>query len=338
MPRSNQPPIDTLTAEVGEPHAGQRLDRFLSEALPELSRTRVQALIKDGQVASSGATIEDVKYRVKPGDRFELIVPPTVETTLTPEDIPLDVLHEDDALIVIDKPAGLVVHPGAGQPDGTLVNALIAHCGDSLSGIGGVARPGIVHRLDKDTSGLMVVAKTDKAHRKLAKQFADHGRTGQLERGYLALVWGAPSRPRGVIDAPIGRHPTSRTKMAVRPLDKGRHAATHWRVVETYGAGKDGPLASLIECTLETGRTHQVRVHMAHFGHPLIGDPLYARGFKSKLRNLPEALHNQIGALGRQALHAGRLAFVHPESDKLLEFNSPLPDDLARIADTLKQL
>jgi len=338
MPRSDQPPIDTFTAEVDEAHAGQRLDRFLSETLPDLSRTRVQALIKDGQVASSGATIEDVKYRVKPGDRFELTVPPAVETTLAPEAIPLNVLYEDDCLLVIDKPAGLVVHPGAGQPHGTLVNALIAHCGDSLSGIGGVARPGIVHRLDKDTSGLMVVAKTDKAHRSLAKQFADHGRTGALERGYLALVWGAPSRPHGVINAPVGRHPTSRTKMAVLPADKGRHAVTHWRVVETYGNDKDGPLASLIECTLETGRTHQVRVHLAHFGHPLIGDPLYARGFKSKLRKLPAPLQSRIAAIKRQALHAGRLAFVHPETRTLLEFNSPQPDDLSDIAGTLKQL
>jgi 23S rRNA pseudouridine1911/1915/1917 synthase len=338
MPRSDQPPVDTFTAEVDEIHAGQRLDRFLSEALPDLSRTRVQALIRDGHVASRGATIEDVKYRVKLGDRFELAVPRPAETALAPEAIPLDVIYEDDALIVIDKPAGLVVHPGAGQPAGTLVNALIAHCGDSLSGIGGVARPGIVHRLDKDTSGLMVVAKTDKAHRALAKQFADHGRTGDLERGYLALVWGAPQRPHGVINAPIGRHPTNRTKMAVLPEDKGRPAATRWRVIETYGAGKDGPLASLIECTLETGRTHQVRVHMAHIGHPLIGDPLYGRGFKSKLRKLPESLQSQIAALDRQALHAARLAFVHPDTGTLLEFNSPPPDDFAGIADTLKQL
>ncbi len=179
MPRSHQPPAELLAAEVDESHAGMRLDRFLSAALPQLSRTRVQALIKCGQVASRGATIEDAKYRVKPGERFELAVPPAAETTLAAEAIPLDVVYEDDALIVIDKPAGLVVHPGAGQPAGTLVNALIAHCGKSLSGIGGVARPGIVHRLDKDTSGLMVVAKTDQAHRALAEQFADHGRTGE---------------------------------------------------------------------------------------------------------------------------------------------------------------
>ncbi|MGH6802389.1 MAG: RluA family pseudouridine synthase, partial [Methyloceanibacter sp.] len=245
-----------------------------------------------------------------------------------------NVVYEDDTLIVIDKPAGFVVHPGAGHAAGTLVNALIAHCGMSLSGIGGVARPGIVHRLDKDTSGLMVVAKTDQAHRALAAQFADHGRTGELERGYLALVWGAPSRPYGTIDAAIGRHPTSRTKMAVLPA-KGREAVTHWRVVETFGR-KDAPIASLIECTLETGRTHQVRVHLAHIGHPLIGDPLYGQGFKSKLRKLPEPLRGKL-ALDRQALHAARLAFAHPVTGTLLKFNSPLPADLAEIVEAFKE-
>ncbi len=338
MPKLNQPPAEHLNAEVDESHAGQRLDLFLSGALPQLSRTRVQALIREGQVASSGATIEDVKYRVKPGDRFDLAVPAPVDTTLLGEAIPLDVVYEDDALIVIDKPAGLVVHPGAGQPDGTLVNALIAHCGKSLSGIGGVARPGIVHRLDQKTSGLLVVAKTDQAHRALAAQFADHGRTGELARGYLALVWGAPQRTHGRIEAPIGRHPTSRTKMAVLRPDKGRHAVTHWRLVEAYGHDKEGPIASLLACTLETGRTHQVRVHLAHIGHPLIGDPLYALGFKSKLRKLPDAARAKLAALNRQALHAEHLAFVHPITGTLLEFNSPLPPDLAEITDTLKQL
>jgi 23S rRNA pseudouridine1911/1915/1917 synthase len=338
MPRSSQPPVERLTAEVDESHAGMRLDRFLSEALPQLSRTRVQALIKDGQVASGGATIKDAKYRVKPGDRFALAVPAAAEAAPRPEVIPLDVVYEDDALIVIDKPAGLVVHPGAGQPAGTLVNALIAHCGKSLSGIGGVARPGIVHRLDKETSGLMVVAKTDQAHRALAKQFADHGRTGDLERGYLALVWGAPQKPQGRIDAPIGRHPTSRTRMAVLTEKKGRRAVTHWRVVETYGGDKECPIASLIQCRLETGRTHQVRVHLTHIGHPLLGDSLYGGGFKSKVKKLPQAAQTKFAALKRQALHAERLAFLHPATETLLEFNSPLPSDLAEIADTLAEL
>jgi len=337
MPRSEKASaLKRLHAEADASHDGQRLDRFLSMRLPELSRTRVQSLIKQGHVSSGSATIVDVKYRVKPGMRFTLDVPPTVPAEPGAETIPLTVVYEDDALIVIDKPAGLVVHPGAGHAKGTLVNALIAHCGQSLSGIGGVARPGIVHRLDKDTSGLMVAAKTDRAHRALAKQFADHGRTGQLERGYLALVWGAPSRPHGTIDAPVGRHPASRTKMAVL-RGKGREAMTHWRVVETFGHGKE-PVASLIECTLETGRTHQVRVHLAHIGHPLIGDPLYGQGFKSKLRKLPEPLQGKLAALSRQALHAKHLAFVHPTSGTLLKFNSPLPAELAEIVAAFKEL
>jgi len=337
MPRTDQPHVERLTAEVDESHAGKRLDRFLSDALPALSRTRVQALIRAGQVASGGATIEDVTYRVKPGDRFALTVPPAAPTALQGEAIPLNIVYEDDALIVLDKPAGLVVHPGAGQSAGTLVNALIAHCGESLSGIGGVARPGIVHRLDKDTSGLMVVAKTDRAHRALAKQFADHGKSGELERGYLALVWGAPSRPQGRIDAPIGRHPTSRTKMAVLP-EKGRHAVTHWRVLERYGKDKQHPVASLIACRLETGRTHQVRVHLAHIGHPLLGDSLYGSGFKSKVKKLPQPAQAALANLGRQALHAERLAFTHPVTGTLLEFNSPQPEDMAEIAGKLAEL
>jgi 23S rRNA pseudouridine1911/1915/1917 synthase len=327
---------ERLTAEAHAEHEGLRLDRFLSDLLPQLSRTRVQALIREGHVTSRGATIEEVKYRVKPGDRFALAVPPAAETSLRGETIPLDVIYEDDALIVIDKPAGLVVHPGAGNPRGTLVNALIAHCGDSLSGIGGVARPGIVHRLDKDTSGLMVVAKTDQAHRGLAAQFADHGRSGDFERGYLALVWGAPHLPHGRIEAPIGRHPTSRTKMAVLP-GKGRESVTHWRVLERFGP-KNAPVASLIECRLETGRTHQVRVHLAHIGHPLVGDPLYGRGFKSKLGKLSGKLQSKLTSLNRQALHATHLAFVHPASGTLLRFNSPLPRALIEIVDAFKEL
>ena len=329
--------LDRLEAEAEASHDGLRLDRFLSELLPGLSRTRLQGLIKQGRVSSSGATIVDAKYRVKPGERFLVDVPPPAPPEPKPEAIPLDVVYEDDALIVIDKPAGLVVHPGAGHHAGTLVNALIAHCGKSLSGIGGVARPGIVHRLDKDTSGLLVVAKTDAAHRALAGQFADHGRTGELERGYLALVWGVPPRPHGTIDAAIGRHKTSRTKMAVLPSSKGRAAATHWRVIETYGPAKE-PVASLLACTLTTGRTHQVRVHLAHIGHPLIGDPLYGQGFKSKPRKLPEPLRGKLESLDRQALHAAELAFVHPLTGRLLKFNSPLPADLSEIVQAFKQL
>jgi 23S rRNA pseudouridine1911/1915/1917 synthase len=325
-----------LTAEAGESDAGARLDRFLSDRLPSLSRTRIQSLIKQGHVTRGEATIEDTKYRVKPGDCFEIVLPPTLPAEPEAQSIPLHIVYEDDALIVIDKPAGLVVHPGAGHASGTLVNALIAHCGASLSGIGGVARPGIVHRLDKDTSGLLVIAKTDTAHRALAAEFADHGREGALERVYLALVWGAPPRPHGKIDAPIGRHPTSRTKMAVLP-GKGRLAVTHYRVLASFG-GKKEPVASLIECHLETGRTHQVRVHLAHIGVPIVGDPLYAQGFKSKLDTMPEPLRSKLSKLNRQALHACGLSFTHPTTGTLLEFNSPLPDELAEIVDAFKEL
>ena len=332
-------PVSTerLTAEADESHAGQRLDRFLSDRLPGLSRTRLQALIREGRVALGPATIEDVKYPVKPGDRFEISVPPPVSAKPVGQEIPLNVAYEDDAIIVIDKPAGLVVHPGAGNIDRTLVNALIAHCGASLSGIGGVARPGIVHRLDKDTSGLLVVAKTDHAHRALSEQFADHGREGELERGYLALVWGAPPRPHGTIDAPIGRHKTSRTKMTIVPVARGgREAVTHYQALATFGHGPE-PIASLLECTLATGRTHQVRVHLASIGRPLVGDPVYGQGFKSKLRKLPEPVHEKLAGFNRQALHAAQLSFVHPVSGTLLEFNPPLPEDFAMIVQALKE-
>ena len=333
-------PVSTerLTAEADESHSGQRLDRFLSDRLPGLSRTRLQALIRQGRVTLGPATIEDVKYSVKPGDRFSISVPPAVSAKPVGQAIPLNVVYEDDAIIVIDKPAGLVVHPGAGNIDRTLVNALIAHCGASLSGIGGVARPGIVHRLDKDTSGLLVVAKTDQAHRALSEQFADHGREGSLERGYLALVWGTPPRPHGTIKAPIGRHKTSRTKMAVVPVTKGgRDAVTHYQVLATFGRGGE-TVASLLACRLETGRTHQVRVHLASIGTPLIGDPVYGTGFKSKLRKLPLAAQDKLSSFKHQALHAAALTFVHPLTGTLLEFNSPLPDDFAMIVEALKEL
>src|SRR5208282_2106998 len=229
----------------------------------------------------------------------------------------------------LDKPAGLVVHPGAGHETGTLVNALIAHCGDSLSGIGGVKRPGIVHRLDKDTSGLLVVAKTDAAHQGLSKLFADHGRKLSLTREYLALVWGEPDRQAGVIDAPLGRHNIQREKMAVVSEERGREAITHWRLLEKFGADRENkPVASLIACQLETGRTHQIRVHFAHMGHPLLGDSTYGGGFKTKARQLPEAAQAALKALDRQALHARALGFDHPVTREELLFESEPPQDL----------
>jgi 23S rRNA pseudouridine1911/1915/1917 synthase len=323
----------TLTLTAASEDAGTRLDRVLAAHLTELSRTRLKALILEGAVTAGGRTVDDPGYKVKPGDVFTILVPPPEPAEPAGENIPLSILYEDDQLIVIDKPAGLVVHPAAGHQSGTLVNALIAHCGDTLSGIGGVMRPGIVHRLDKDTSGVMVAAKTDKAHKALSEQFADHGRTGDLERGYLAFVWGVPDRPRGTIDAPIDRHPHNREKMAVR--QSGREAITHWEVQERY-AGVDGkPVASLIECRLETGRTHQIRVHLAHIGHPILGDETYATGFRTKAVLLPKAAQDALQALGRQALHAYFLAFQHPVSGEVLQFQSELPAPLARLRESM---
>jgi 23S rRNA pseudouridine1911/1915/1917 synthase len=320
------------TVIIAAEEAGQRLDRVLAARIPALSRSRLKALILDGQVAAGERTIRDPGQSVKSGDTITVTLPPPEEALPQGEAIPLSIVYEDDALIVIDKPAGLVVHPAAGHAQGTLVNALIAHCGDSLSGIGGVKRPGIVHRLDKDTSGLMVVAKTDKAHRALSKQFADKGESG-LERGYLAFVWGVPDRPRGSIDAPLDRHPHARDKRAVRA--GGRHAVTHWRLLERY-AGADGkPVASLLACTLETGRTHQIRVHLAHIGHPIMGDAAYASGFKTKAARLSPPARAALEALGRQALHAYLLTIEHPESGKNLAFQMELPGDLRRLRDAL---
>jgi len=319
----------TETVVVAEESAGERLDRTLAVAIADLSRTRLKALILAGEVTIGGRTVLDPGHRVNAGDAVTVVLPPPEEATPAAEDIPLDILFEDDQIIVIDKPRGMVVHPAPGNTSGTLVNALIAHCGDSLSGIGGVRRPGIVHRLDKDTTGVMVVAKTDRAHAKLAKQFADHGRTGPLERGYLAFVWGAPDRPRGTIELPIDRHPTARDKMAVR--QGGREAITHWEVLERF-AGPDGkPVASLLACRLETGRTHQIRVHLAHAGHPLIGDLVYGPGFRTKVALLSPKAAESVEALGRQALHAYLLAIEHPTSSQRLEFRSELPGDLARL-------
>jgi 23S rRNA pseudouridine1911/1915/1917 synthase len=318
---------------VTDAEAGGRLDRVLATRIAELSRSRLKALILAGEVAIGGRTIRDPGQRVNVGETITVGVPPAEPPAPRAEPIPLAVVYEDSEIIVIDKPKGLVVHPAAGHASGTLVNALIAHCGDSLSGIAGVARPGIVHRLDKDTTGLMVVAKTDRAHQALAKQFADHGREGPLERGYLAFVWGAPERPHGTIDKPIDRHPHARDKMAVRA--GGREALTHWQVLERY-AGSDGaPVAALLACRLETGRTHQIRVHLASIGHPLMGDEAYGAGFRTKTARLTPAAAAALAALGRQALHAYLLTIEHPTTGELLEFNSELPAVLARLHHSL---
>ena len=315
--------------EVAAEEAGERLDRVLAVRVAELSRSRHKALILAGRVAIDGATIRDPGHRVNAGTTIVLDFPPAEDTEVKAENIPLKVVFEDDELIVIDKQAGLVVHPAAGNWTGTLVNALIAHCGESLSGVGGVKRPGIVHRLDKDTTGLMVVAKTDHAHLALSRQFADHGRTGPLRRGYLAFVWGAPDRPRGTIDKPIDRHPRARDKMAVRA--GGREAMTHWEALERYPGTDDAPVASLLACRLETGRTHQIRVHLAAIGHPLLGDDVYGPGFKTKANQLGFDARAALEALGRQALHAYLLTIEHPSRGENLEFRSELPDDLRRL-------
>ncbi len=318
--------------------AGVRLDRWLVQALPALSRSRWQALIGEGEVRLDDAACSDGGRKLKAGQVVEVNVPPPRPAEPAGQAIPLQILYEDADLIVIDKPAGLVVHPAAGHEDGTLVNALIAHCGASLSGIGGVRRPGIVHRLDKDTSGLLVVAKNDAAHAGLSAQFADHGRTGPLERAYLAIVWGAPRRALGTVDAPIDRSSKNREKMAVVAEGRGRAAITHYEVLASYPARAAEPLASLLRCELETGRTHQIRLHMAHLGHPLLGDRVYGPGFVTKAQKLPDAARQALDALGRQALHAALLGFAHPVMGETLRFHADPPDDFAKLQEELSKL
>jgi 23S rRNA pseudouridine1911/1915/1917 synthase len=328
-----------LEITVAGDEGSARLDRVLAARLPDLSRSRLKALILAGQVAivrepAAGAPVRDPAYHVAAGDTITIDVPEAIPAEPKGENIALDIVYEDADIIVINKPRGLVVHPAAGHESGTLVNALIAHCGISLSGIGGVRRPGIVHRLDKDTTGLMVAAKNDRAHASLTAQFADHGRTGAMRRGYLAFVWGVPHRQRGTVDAPIDRHPYAREKMAVR--EGGREAITHWEIQETF-AGRDGkPVAALMACQLETGRTHQIRVHLAHIGHPLMGDNVYGPHFKTKSGHLSPQAQSALIALDRQALHAYLLTLEHPETGALMEWISDLPGDLARLKNALQ--
>jgi 23S rRNA pseudouridine1911/1915/1917 synthase len=323
-----------MAVTVSGSEGSVRLDRVLALHLAELSRSRLKALILAGSVSIGPTPIRDPAYHVVAGDTITIDVPEAAPAEPAGEDIALDIVFEDDDIIVIDKPKGLVVHPAAGHETGTLVNALIAHCGASLSGIGGVRRPGIVHRLDKDTTGLMVVAKNDRAHQSLSEQFADHGRTGEMRRGYMAFVWGVPNRQRGTVEAPIDRHPHAREKMAVR--DGGREAVTHWEVQETF-AGRDGkPIAALLACQLETGRTHQIRVHLAHIGHPLMGDSVYGPHFKTKASHLGPRAQAALAALDRQALHAYLLALEHPKTGAILEWISDLPEDLTLLRNCLR--
>jgi 23S rRNA pseudouridine1911/1915/1917 synthase len=323
-----------LEVVVAGDEGSVRLDRVLAVRRPELSRSRLKALILGGSVTLKSVPIRDPAYHVSAGDTITIDVPEAVAAEPQAEDIALDIVYEDDDIIVIDKPRGLVVHPAAGHETGTLVNALIAHCGASLSGIGGVKRPGIVHRLDKDTTGLMVAAKNDRAHKSLTEQFADHGRTGAMRRGYMAFVWDVPNRQRGTIDAPIDRHPFTREKMAVR--ERGREAITHWEIQESF-AGRDGkPVAALLACQLETGRTHQIRVHLSHIGHPLLGDGVYGPHFKTKASHLGPQSQAALAALGRQALHAYLLVLEHPKTGEILHWESALPEDLLLLQKTLR--
>ena len=321
-PKNNQYNVKADTSFV-------RLDRLMASALPDQSRTRIKNLIQQGHLCSATGTITDPAYRVKRGEIYTLKIPPIKSSIPEPENIALEILYEDSDLIVIDKPAGLVVHPAPGNASGTLVNALLSHCGDSLSGIGGVKRPGIVHRLDKQTSGLMVAAKNDKAHINLSEQFSSR----TIERAYQAVVWGVP-RPRfGKIDGNIGRNRNNRKKMAVLP-NGGKKAITRYTVLKRFGE-----FASLVECNLKTGRTHQIRVHMAEIGHPVIGDSAYGGGI-SRARRAPldDQTCNHIRQLDRQALHAFKLGFRHPKSTKLIRYQSNLPIEIKLLISLLEGL
>ncbi len=339
--KENEPLVLTVDEEV----QGQRLDKWLSDQLTDFSRSRLKALIEEGHLMRDGSPVSSVSTKTKAGEVYCLILPDLSEPTPEPENIPLEILFEDDHLIVLNKPAGMVVHPAAGNYTGTLVNALLHHCQGSLSGIGGVARPGIVHRLDKDTSGVMVAAKHDKAHKGLTAAFSVH----DIKRVYMAIVHGAPRPGVGTVETGYGRAGNDRKKMAVHDLwenPDAKEAITHDRIRETYGQGRakmpGDSLASLVDCELETGRTHQIRVHMAHLGHPLLGDPLYGRGpGLSGLRPGEDVTDLAIKVLGdfrRQALHARELGFIHPVTGEKLSFDVSAPADFTDLMSALQAL
>jgi len=317
-----------VTLAAGTPHSGLRVDKFLSLVLPELSRSRLKALVLEGRLSRGAQTITDPDYRVKPGQVFKLVLPPASDAEPAAQALPLDIVYEDAHLIVVDKPAGLVVHPAPGNPDRTLVNALLAHCGASLLGIGGVRRPGIVHRLDKETSGLLVAVKSDAAHAALAAQFARHA----LARAYRAVVWGSLVPAHGVIEGNIGRSAAQRKKMALLARG-GKRARTRYRTLQVFAGGA----ASLIECRLETGRTHQIRVHLSARGHPVIGDALYGGRRVPRRFALSAELKAYLAAFPRQALHACELGFRHPITGEELAFASPLPSDMAELIARLER-
>ena len=298
----------------------ERLDKFLAERLPEMSRAQIQRLITSGCVEADDVLIVDNAHKVKAGDIFQITVPPAAEAEPEPEEIPLDIVYEDDDLLVVNKPAGMTVHPAAGAYSGTLVNALLFHCRDKLSGIGGVKRPGIVHRIDKETSGLLVVAKNDLAHKNLSEQFAAHS----IERTYLAIVYGVPQPLSGTIEGNIGRSATDRKKMAL-VASGGKPAVTHYQTLQAFGRA-----VALVQCRLETGRTHQIRVHLSSRGHALVGDKVYVKSKKTELM-LPEPLKSEVNHFARQALHAKSLGFEHPRSGQWLQFDSQLPADMQNL-------
>ena len=321
MPQSHE-----LT--VTEADAGLRLDKFLVRQLPDFSRSRLQALINEGCITIGKTLADNASAKIKAGQVVRVVVPDVAPSHIVAQDIPLDIVYEDDDILILNKPAGLTVHPAPGHRDMTLVNALLAHCGESLSGIGGVARPGIVHRIDKETSGLLAVAKNDAAHKNLSEQLAQR----TMKRTYAALIWGVPLIKKGTITGNIGRSPRDRKKMAVLRTG-GKAATTHYKIVTSY----ESPVISLVECQLETGRTHQIRVHFSHAGHALVGDPVYGQSTASRLKNVrvDEKIKTALLAFNRQALHAKALELVHPATDELMQFSCDLPDDMQQLMDTL---
>jgi 23S rRNA pseudouridine1911/1915/1917 synthase len=344
LPTPETPQGKVRHVEVTVPPQSQatRIDSFLAGHLPgNLSRTSIKALIEEGHVALNGSICDAPNRRLRSDDRIRVDFPEPADTDIAGEDIELDILYEDEYLVVVNKPAGLVVHPAPGNWSGTLVNALIHHCGDSLRGIGGERRPGIVHRLDQYTSGVMAAAKTQAAHSRLAAQFADHGKIQPLRRHYLAIAWGQFDHSNGVIDAPLGRAASNRMKRAVVGADRpdGRPAITRYSVTARLdGNGDEIADATLVECALETGRTHQIRVHLAHIGHPLIGDPLYGAHFRTKANTLVEPARSAVDGFRRQALHAASLGFVHPVSGNPMYFEAPMPADMAELFSSFARL
>ncbi|PIR38491.1 MAG: RNA pseudouridine synthase [Alphaproteobacteria bacterium CG11_big_fil_rev_8_21_14_0_20_39_49] len=320
-------PTQTFTSSLSD--KGKRLDKFLSDNT-EISRSRVKVLIEDGYVTKDDKVITDAKYKVKPDETFSMQIPPAEPSDILPNhDIKLDIKYEDDEFLIINKQAGLTVHPGAGNYNETMVNALMAYCGDNLSGVGGVARPGIVHRLDKDTSGLILVAKTDNAHNKLSKQISER----TAKRVYTAFCWGVPKPYSGTIETYIDRNPKHRLKMTTTE-DKGKHAVTHYEVKKIYGQS----IASKIECRLQTGRTHQIRVHFTDKGHPLIGDPLYGNKNNNKMKALSEDLYRFLQSFNRQALHSSQVGVEHPSNNNYINIVCDLPNDMKELENLLNDL